>query len=444
MKQLATKFRAGLMAPAHFLKLAGLPSSFSEFWKTRLAADTDAAAARTGLGATTVGNALFTAANAGAARTAIGATTVGSNVITASNQANARTALGAGSVGSALFTADDTNTARGAIGADLLRGMRNKIINGTFEFAARGLNFSASAVSRYTLDRWFQDTSGSTMAVSRTTLGVGTAESLGGGATYCANITVVAGSGASDRARLLQRIENVRTLAGKKVTVSFCARANSGTPSMAVNFTQNFGTGGSPSAAVVATGQKIGLTANWQYFKLTFDIPSVSGKTVGTNDDDFLALDLWFDAGSTYNSQTGSLGHQSNQFFITKVQVAEGDLTAEADPFEERLAAVEQNLCERYFQLSLMWPAVWYNASNPASLTCGVTLPVTMRAAPTVTTHVNPAVLEPGVSNRNLVGLPTTTIGVKGGQLDFTTQTPSAAFKAGFVQPGSFKLDAEL
>lgn len=246
------------------------------------------------------------------------------------------------------LTSAQKSRARANIGGDLLRGMRNKIINGTFEFGCRALSFAAASSSRYTLDRWYQDTVGSTMAVSRTTLGVGTSESLGGGATYCASITVAAGAGAGDRARLIQRIESVRTLAGKEVTVSFFARSNSGTPSMAINFTQNFGTGGSPSAAVVATGQKVGLTTEWQYFKLKFNIPSIAGKTIGTGGNDFLALDLWFDAGSTYNGQTDSLGHQSNQFFITKVQVAEGDLTAEPDPFEERLSAVEQTLCERY------------------------------------------------------------------------------------------------
>lgn len=53
-------------------------------------------AARTNLGATSVGSDLFTAANAGAARTALGATSAGSAVFTAADAAAQRTALGLG------------------------------------------------------------------------------------------------------------------------------------------------------------------------------------------------------------------------------------------------------------------------------------------------------------------------------------------------------------
>lgn len=55
----------------------------------------DAGAARTNLGGTTTGVALFTAADAVAARTAIGATVTGSAVITAVNTTAARTAISA-------------------------------------------------------------------------------------------------------------------------------------------------------------------------------------------------------------------------------------------------------------------------------------------------------------------------------------------------------------
>lgn len=55
---------------------------------------TTASAARTNLGATTVGNALFTAADAAAGRTTLGATTVGGNLFIAVNASSARTTLG--------------------------------------------------------------------------------------------------------------------------------------------------------------------------------------------------------------------------------------------------------------------------------------------------------------------------------------------------------------
>jgi hypothetical protein len=58
-----------------------------------------ASAARTNLGATAVGNSVFTAADASAARTAIGATATGSSVMTAADAAAARSAIGAAQAG---------------------------------------------------------------------------------------------------------------------------------------------------------------------------------------------------------------------------------------------------------------------------------------------------------------------------------------------------------
>lgn len=52
------------------LAIAGFPV-FTPFWKTRVETDTSAADARTGLGATATGSALFVAANAAAGRTAL-------------------------------------------------------------------------------------------------------------------------------------------------------------------------------------------------------------------------------------------------------------------------------------------------------------------------------------------------------------------------------------
>jgi len=78
---------------------------------------TTSSAARTNLGATATGNALFTAADAAAGRTALGATVTGAAVFTAADAAAGRTALGATSVGSAVFVAVDAPAARTALGA---------------------------------------------------------------------------------------------------------------------------------------------------------------------------------------------------------------------------------------------------------------------------------------------------------------------------------------
>ena len=75
----------------------------------------DAAAGRTALGATAVGGSVFTAADAGAGRLALGATTVGDALFIAADEADARTALGATIVGDALFIAADAGAGRTAL-----------------------------------------------------------------------------------------------------------------------------------------------------------------------------------------------------------------------------------------------------------------------------------------------------------------------------------------
>lgn len=76
-----------------------------------------AATARTNLGGTTVGKAVFTAASEAAAQTAIGATATGASVLTAANAAAAQTALGATVTGAAVFTAADAAAGRTALAA---------------------------------------------------------------------------------------------------------------------------------------------------------------------------------------------------------------------------------------------------------------------------------------------------------------------------------------
>jgi len=66
---------------------------------------TTASSARTNLGATSIGNAVFTAATTAAARTAIGSGAVGDSLFTAATAASARTTLGSTTVGDAIFVA---------------------------------------------------------------------------------------------------------------------------------------------------------------------------------------------------------------------------------------------------------------------------------------------------------------------------------------------------
>lgn len=221
---------------------------------------------------------------------------------------------------------------------------RNKLINGGFDIWQRATSQTSSGYGSD--DRWKNDHIVSSKTASRQTFAVGQTD-VPGNPTYFSRTVATSVAGSTAYVLKNQRIESVSTFAGQTCTLSFWAKADS-TKNMAVEFLQFFGTGGSPSADITAIGvTTINLTSTWKYFTVTANIPSISGKTLGTNGDDFLALYFWFDAGSTYNSRTNSLGQQSGTFDIANVQLEAGP---QPTPFEKRPLGVEIFLCQRYYQ----------------------------------------------------------------------------------------------
>lgn len=78
------------------------------------------------------------------------------------------------------------------------------------------------------------------------------------------------------------KIEDVTKFENKDITVSFWAQGAAGFD-IEVEPYQNFGTGGSPSTEVLVTSQTASLTTSWQLITKTFTLPSISGKTLGTD-----------------------------------------------------------------------------------------------------------------------------------------------------------------
>ncbi len=255
-----------------------------------------------------------------------------------------------------------------------LAGYRNAIINGNFDLWQRGTSFSSAV---YGADRWVNSYVGSSAVMSQQTFTPGTFN--GSPRLYC-RMVVTSVTGVGNFSSLVQRIEGVRTFAGQKVTLSFWVK-----PSAPLNisseFVQFFGTGGSPSASVTSIGvNKFSLVADWQKVSCTVTIPSITGKTLGSNADDYLILRLWMDAGSSFNSQTNSLGHQSGTFEFSQVQVEPGVV---ATDFEERSLATEWTLAQRYYQLISANEAGY--VTGTVSVSHRATFATIMRSAPTVT-----------------------------------------------------------
>jgi hypothetical protein len=279
----------------------------------------------------------------------------------------------------ATVDANGNLTATGTISGSSAFSFRNKIINGNFDFWQRAT--SQTTDSYGSDDRWFNGNVGSTKTHSRQAFALGQT-AVPNNPQFFSRTVVTSVANAANYVVKQQRIEDVTLSSDKTMTLSFWAKADAN-KNIAVEFVQLFGTGGSPSAQVTGIGvTTFALTTSWQKFTTTVTFPSVAGKTLGTNNDDNYYFNMWFDAGSSNNARTNSLGQQSGTFDIAQVQLEEGTI---ATPFETRPLGVELALCQRYYfttqGISLLARA--YDIANGAAMT--VWLPTTMRATPTCT-----------------------------------------------------------
>lgn len=237
-----------------------------------------------------------------------------------------------------------------AIATGPLIGFRNKVVNGNFRIWQRATGQNTSGYG--SADRWQHIHVGTTKTVSRQDFGPG---ALPFDDDYYCRTVVSSVTGAANQARAIHKIESVRTLAGKKATITFWARTSGADRLMAVEVVQDFGSGGSPSESItgiavntVTLSSTLGVSG-FQKYSYTVDIPPISGKTIGSNSNDNLAIHFWFDAGTSFNARTGSLGHQSGTFDLAHVSIVEGDATVENDPFEYLPLQVQLSLCQRFF-----------------------------------------------------------------------------------------------
>jgi hypothetical protein len=235
-----------------------------------------------------------------------------------------------------ILTATDMNEIGQAInlldGAQRSAG-KNAIINGDFGIWQRGTSFTPSAAWNYNADRFamFHNGTGTTPVVSRQTFTPGTAPVAGYEGTYFWRYSQAAAGSGNTINWVQQRIEDVRQFAGQTVTFSFWAKADAAR-TVNSNIIQNFGSGGS-SDTIVGTSHS--LTTAWQRFTYTVLVPSIAGKTVGTNS--FLIAEWNFPVGvaqtiDIWGVQLEYANTASN--FQTATGTKQGELAA----------------CQRYYQ----------------------------------------------------------------------------------------------
>jgi len=236
----------------------------------------------------------------------------------------------------------------GSSGSSQIAG-KNAVINGDFLINQRAFT-SNTTTGAYNFDRWLQQNSGGTFTVTPQTFTPGTAPiATYEGRTYVQGITATQ-SAVGHYAILTQRIEDVTRYAGTTVTISFFAKANTGTPKIGVELWQDYGTGGSPSTAGTVAQSSVTLTTSWARYSVSVAVPSLTGKTLGTTaNTSYLELNLWTSAGSTYNTRASSIGIQNFTASIWGVQL---EYASAATYFTTATGTLQGELaaCQRYYQ----------------------------------------------------------------------------------------------
>ena len=287
--------------------------------------------------------------------------------------------LAAGANGYTLVA--DSSTSTGLAYSPTFFAGKNKIINGDFGIWQRGTSLSGAG---YLADRFQGVVTTTTITQSQQTFTPGTAPVAGYEGNFFYRAVTTSGATAGSRALVQQPIEDVRTFAGQTVTVSFWAKAASGTPKIGVELAQVFGSGG--SSAVTAIGATaVTISTSWARYTVTASVPSISGKTIGTGSS--LNLVLWIDAGSDFATRASSIGNQSGTFDIWGLQVEAGST---ATPFTTATGTIQGELaaCQRYYWRSGGTASnQTLSLSNGAYSTTGFVArfinPVQMRVAPT-------------------------------------------------------------
>ena len=263
-------------------------------------------------------------------------------------------------------------------------GTGNAIINGAFEIWQRGTSFTDPTSETFQADRFSlaYDGSGATRIVTRENFTPGEAPVAGyESAFFLRYARTVAGSGATFD-RISQKIEDVRTFAGQTITLSFWAKVATGAPTITLRARQNFGSGGSAQVDVDTT---VTLSTSWTRYTVNFNLPSLTGKTIGDNS----FLEIHFRTALNTIQTTDLWG----------VQVEAGST---ATPFRRNANSLQGELaaCQRYYQKSYRQASTVptnatttniqaFSSTSTANFAVygSVNLATVMRAAPTVTTY---------------------------------------------------------
>jgi len=251
---------------------------------------------------------------------------------------------------------------------------RNLIINGAMQVAQRGTSVTGSTANTYqTCDRWYHIASGATYNSSQESLTIGQTD-IPRQFQYFLRFDETTGNNNSG---IEQRVENILSIAGETVTLSFYAKGtNPGGGSMQIEFDEYW-----DGSAQTQNTESFTLTSSWQRFTFTRTLTDPTGKTIGSNS--FLGI--------KFRQPTVDTNTNAWTLDITGVQLEVGSV---ATPFEHRSYGEELARCQRYFYginqytnsrggtgWAFIATAVAYDTSH---MTASLNLPVTLRTTPTI------------------------------------------------------------
>ena len=301
-------------------------------------------------------------------------------------------------------TAGYTALSNGPSGLSYQPVSHNYIINGAFDVWQRGTSFTEA--SSYVSDRWGIAATTSTATITQQSFTENELSTAGfGEAKFYIRHAVTSGDTAGSRYLSLQRIEDRRTLAGQTATVTFFAKAATGTPQIGLELFQ-----ASSESAVTGIGATaITISTTWARYSQTITIPSNEAGFLG-GAESHLGLALWLDAGSDFDARASSIGNQSNTFDIWGVQLEAGDT---ATPFKRNQPNLQGELaaCQRYFQKIKTDQNYGYFAPGVGSSSTVVRFMqyylVPMRSIPALNTEGNFQTAEGGVLTITSISNPT-------------------------------------
>ena len=257
----------------------------------------------------------------------------------------------------------------------------NRIINGDMGLWQRG---TSGTINGYPVaDRWVNSANLGTITQSRQSFALG--DTFGVNCpTYFLRQSVVPTVGVTHFASTAQKIEGVRSYAGQTITVLGWARRFSGTGNMTVEGSQYFGFYGTPSPTVSGINPTtVTLSTSWEPFAVVLNVPSIVGKTIGSQGsffDDAFNVNFWTSAGSNYNARTNSLGIQTIAVDLWGIHIRQGTWTAaDASLYRLRDPGTELALCQRYYEV------VGATAAANGSYINGYNFSVTKRTTPALT-----------------------------------------------------------